>query len=189
MKPFCWWNLSKDQEGITLTNGYDTSSPLQGFWGQLRSCWTSKSAKDAQTNQAHQHPVLSLSKMWLWQRQGEMLTVHTVAPWFLEGLEDVPEVAITTAHSRSMTQKVLYQFVKHFIAALPEGYGPVVLLLDGHRSRWSVLALQLLLPHNVFPIFPPVTPPFRHSRMMLWSTSAFTGCLSNLHDPAIAMDL
>ena len=87
------------------------------------------------------------------QRQGETPTVDTVAPRFLEGLDDVPEVSVATTHSGSMTQEVFYQFVKHFIASLSEGHGPVILLLDGHGSRWSVPALQLLLANNVYPFF------------------------------------
>ena len=81
----------------------------------------------------------------LCQRPGETLTVDVIAPQFLEGLEDVPDIAVATTHSGSMTQEVFYQFVKHFIASLSEGHGPVILPLDGHGSRWSVPALQLLL--------------------------------------------
>jgi hypothetical protein len=87
------------------------------------------------------------------QRQGETPSVDVVAPRFLEGLEDVPDVSVATTHSGSMTQEVFYQFVKHFIASLSEGHGPVILLLDGHGSRWSVPALQLLLANNVYPFF------------------------------------
>jgi hypothetical protein len=76
-------------------------------------------------------------------------------------LEDVPEVAVAITHSPgSMTQEVFYQFFKHFIAVLPEGHGPVLLLMDRHRSGWSVPDLKLLLAHNIFPFLLPATPPF-----------------------------
>jgi hypothetical protein len=89
----------------------------------------------------------------LWQRKGETPAVETVAEKYLEGLEDVPQVAVATTHAGSMTQEVFLHFVKHFIAALPEGHGPTLLLLDGHGSRWSVPALQMLIANNVFPFF------------------------------------
>ena len=52
-----------------------------------------------------------------------------------------------------MTQEMFFLFAEHFISSLPENSGPVILLLDGHGSRWSVPALQLLMSHNVYPFF------------------------------------
>ena len=44
-------------------------------------------------------------------------------------------------------------FAEHFVTNLPANHGPVLLLLDGHGSRWSLQALQLLLKNKVYPFF------------------------------------
>jgi hypothetical protein len=50
-----------------------------------------------------------------------------------------------------MTQETFYLYVTHFLESRPENSGPIILLLDGHGSRWSVPALRKLISHNVFP--------------------------------------
>jgi hypothetical protein len=70
---------------------------------------------------------------------------------FKEGFEDSPEIMVATRHSGSMTQEVFYHYVQHFIASLPASHGPVILMLDGHRSCWSVHALQTLITNKVYP--------------------------------------
>lgn len=59
-------------------------------------------------------------------------------------------IKVATTHSGSMTQEVFYKFAEHFVNSLPENHGPVLLLLDGHGSRWSLQALQLLLSNQVY---------------------------------------
>ena len=60
---------------------------------------------------------------------------------------------VATTYSGSMTQEVFYLFAEHFIKSLPKDHGPVILLLDGHGSRWSVQALKLLWDNGVYCFF------------------------------------
>jgi hypothetical protein len=85
------------------------------------------------------------------QRNGEMPWNDDVSPRFLKGLDKKLGVKIATTHSGSMTQEVFYKFAEHFIAALPNNHEPVLLLLDGHGSRWNAQALQLLMQNKVYP--------------------------------------
>ena len=45
------------------------------------------------------------------------------------------------------------KFALYFVSNLPEGYGKgkkcVILILDGHSSRWDPFALQLFKTNNV----------------------------------------
>ncbi len=50
--------------------------------------------------------------------------------------------------SGSMMQKVFYLYAQHYIESLLPASGPVILLLDGHASCWTVQALRLLLMEN-----------------------------------------
>jgi hypothetical protein len=86
------------------------------------------------------------------QRKGETPSHPELANRFKENIEG-PEVIVSSTHSGSMTQEMFFLFAEHFISSLPENSGPVILLLDGHGSRWSVPALQLLMSHNVYPFF------------------------------------
>ena len=52
-----------------------------------------------------------------------------------------------------MTQEVFFKFAQHFINSLPQNHEPVLLLLDGHGSRWALQALQLLLANKVYCFF------------------------------------
>jgi hypothetical protein len=47
-----------------------------------------------------------------------------------------------------MMQKVFYLYAQHYIESLLPASGPVILLLDGHASCWTVQALRLLLMEN-----------------------------------------
>jgi hypothetical protein len=85
------------------------------------------------------------------QRNGETPTDNTVAPRFAEAFKDSPEVKILTSHSGLMTQETCFMYVNHFLKLRPKNCGPLILLLDGHGSRWLVPALQKLISNNVFP--------------------------------------
>ena len=56
-----------------------------------------------------------------------------------------------------MTQELFQEWVEYFIERMEKaGYGRkharnVILLIDGHNSRWTWLALQLLVKHGFFP--------------------------------------
>jgi hypothetical protein len=76
-----------------------------------------------------------------------------VAPRFAASSDNSPEVKILTSHSGSMTQENFFHYVNHFLQARPTNPGPIILLLDGHGSRWSVPALRKLIANNVFPFF------------------------------------
>ena len=60
-------------------------------------------------------------------------------------------VAVTT--SGSMTKDRFPAFYAHFVKHLPGGQGkggePVILVFDGHSSRWNLDGLQFLREHNV----------------------------------------
>jgi hypothetical protein len=87
------------------------------------------------------------------QREGETPQEQTVAKRFKQGLESLPEVKVASTFSGSMTQEVFYLYAQHFIESLAPGSGPVILLLDGHASRWTVQALRLLMENDVYPFF------------------------------------
>ena len=60
-------------------------------------------------------------------------------------------VAVTT--SGSMTKDRFPAFCAHFVKHLPTGQGkggePVILVFDGHSSRWNLDGLQFLKENNV----------------------------------------
>jgi hypothetical protein len=62
------------------------------------------------------------------------------------------EVFVTK--SGSMTKDRFPAFCSHFVKNLPEGQGkgglPVILIFDGHASRWNFTGLKLLLENNVY---------------------------------------
>jgi len=86
-------------------------------------------------------------------RSGNDIAISNTAPWFLVGLEDVPDIHVETTSSGSMTQEVFYSFAQHFVSSLPMDHGSVILFLDGHASRWSVPAICYLMKNQVFPFF------------------------------------
>jgi hypothetical protein len=53
-----------------------------------------------------------------------------------------------------MTKDRFPAFCSHFVKNLPEGQGkgglPVILIFDGHASRWNFTGLKLLLENNVY---------------------------------------
>jgi hypothetical protein len=81
-----------------------------------------------------------------------------------------------------MTQEVFYLYAQHFIESLPPGSGPVILLLDGHASRWTVQALQLLMENNVYPFFIASHTSIWRKQMTVASTSVFIGLWSKLQE-------
>jgi hypothetical protein len=50
-----------------------------------------------------------------------------------------------TTHSGSMTQEIFYLYSDHLINSLCKDHSPIIFLLGGHGSRWSVPALQKLM--------------------------------------------
>lgn len=74
-----------------------------------------------------------------------------------------------------MTQEIFYKFAQHFIEHLPPNKGPVLLVLDGHGSRWSVPALRLLMDNQVYPFF-------LASHTSIWSQPNDCGCNVRLHN-------
>lgn len=54
----------------------------------------------------------------------------------------------------SMTKRRFPGFCQHFVKNLPRGQGkggePVILVFDGHTSRWSVQGLKFLFDNNVY---------------------------------------
>ena len=63
-------------------------------------------------------------------------------------------IRVFVTKSGSMTKKRFPNFCKHFVRYLPQGQGkeglPVILVFDGHASRWSYQGLHYLLQHNVY---------------------------------------
>jgi len=74
----------------------------------------------------------------------------TTAPQWTVGI-DVPDIAVETTGSGSMTQEVFMVYANHFVSNLQPDHGPVILFLDGHGSRWNKHALLYLMRNNVFP--------------------------------------
>ena len=61
---------------------------------------------------------------------------------------------VRTTPNGSMQQDIFLDFAVHFIEHLPPDQGmnksPVILLIDGHNSRWTVAALEHLRNNNVW---------------------------------------
>jgi len=75
----------------------------------------------------------------------ETNAVPTAALRYTVGLTDVPDIAVQTTSSGSMTQEIFLIYTKHFVSTLPPSHGPVILFLDGHGSRWNKHALHYLV--------------------------------------------
>jgi len=85
------------------------------------------------------------------QRNGEAPAERSIATRWTRELEHLPDVAVETTGSGSMTQEVFFVYAKHFVSCLPSDHQPVILFLDGHGSRWNLDALQFLMANRVFP--------------------------------------
>lgn len=63
-------------------------------------------------------------------------------------------IGVFVTKSGSMTKERFPAFCRHFITNLPDGQGkggePVILVFDGHASRWSLDGLKLLLENNIY---------------------------------------
>jgi hypothetical protein len=86
------------------------------------------------------------------QGNGETPTKPELANWF-KGNIDHPNGIVLSTHSGSMTQEIFFLFAEHFTRSLPQGLGPIILLLDGPGSRRPVPALQLLMTNKIYPLF------------------------------------
>ena len=66
---------------------------------------------------------------------------------------------VRTTPKGSMQQDIFLDYAAHFVKHLPPDQGkgkcPVVLILDGHSSRWTISALEYLTENNVWPFFLP----------------------------------
>lgn len=77
----------------------------------------------------------------------------------------------------SMKQDTMLPFAKHFVANLSKHRDPlegIILLMDGHSSRWDLPALQYFYKYNVFPFFLP-------SHTSIWSQPNDNGPNKRLH--------
>ena len=63
-------------------------------------------------------------------------------------------IGVFVTKSGSMTKERFPSFCRHFVQHLPESQGkggePVILVFDGHSSRWSFDGLKFLLDNNVY---------------------------------------
>lgn len=62
-----------------------------------------------------------------------------------------------TTKTGSVTQERFLDLAVHFVQSLPKAQRgkPVLLILDGHASRWSIAAIRYLLAHNVYVFYLP----------------------------------
>jgi len=88
------------------------------------------------------------------RQQAEATTTETTTGqcWTVE-IENIPDVTVETSSSGSMMQEIFMVYAKHFVSALPQNHGPVILFLDGHGSHWNHHALQYFQDNKVFPFF------------------------------------
>jgi len=78
----------------------------------------------------------------------------------------------------SMKQCSMLPYAVHFVNSLPKDRDPqegIILLLDGHSSRWDLPALLHLLRNNVYPFFYP-------SHTSIWSQANDCGPNMRLHN-------
>ena len=63
-------------------------------------------------------------------------------------------IGVFVTKNGSMTKAAFPAFCRHFVANLPEGQGkggdPVILIFDGHASRWNFAGLKYLMDNNVY---------------------------------------
>ena len=75
---------------------------------------------------------------------------HSSPKEHIYGLEGFP---VVVSSNGSIDLENFPKMAHHFVSTLPEGFGkggkPVILIMDGHSSRWSPLALKLLKENNV----------------------------------------
>ena len=96
--------------------------------------------------------------LFCWANQGQG---HETKPFMVHaggglrwdhvhGLEGFPVVVSTNG---SVDLNNFPMMAQHFIDNLPEGFGkggkPTILIMDGHSSRWSPVALKMLKENNV----------------------------------------
>ena len=64
------------------------------------------------------------------------------------------KIGLFVTKSGSMTKERFPSFCRHFVKNLPVGQGkggePVILVFDGHASRWSFEGIKYLLDNNVY---------------------------------------
>ena len=122
----------------------------------------------AHTN-SHHHPQMELTNregnnaffhvtggLFCWRNQKHKtkpFMVHTGSGlrWeHVHGLEGFPTVV---SENGSIDLSNFPKMAHHFIENLPEGFGkngkPTILIMDGHSSRWSPVALKMLKDNNV----------------------------------------
>jgi hypothetical protein len=84
---------------------------------------------------------------------------------------------VMVTHNGSMKQSTMLPYAKHFVKHLPADRDPlqaVILLLDGHSSRWDLDALIFLYQHKVYCFFFP-------SHASIWSQCNDLGPNQSIH--------
>jgi len=109
------------------------------------------------------------------QRRGEEPSPLITRQRFLDGMS-LPEVTVASNTSGSSTQETFYHYCQHFVSSvLPVAKRePIILLLDGHASRWNTQALLLLFHNRIFPFFLP-------SHTSIWSQPNDAGINIGFH--------
>ena len=107
------------------------------------------------------------------QTTGVSPKLAKIPPKYKAGLRS-PGIKVYTTRTGSMTREIFYFYAEHFIESLPANHKPIILLLDGHSSRWSVSALRYFMKHNVFPFFLP-------SHTSIWSQTNDNGVNIRFH--------
>jgi len=109
------------------------------------------------------------------QRRGDEPMPLQTRPRFQDGMS-LPEVNVISNSSGSSTQETFYHYCQHFVASVPppNKRDPIILLLDGHASRWNTQALRLLFTNCVFPFFLP-------SHTSIWSQPNDAGINIGFH--------
>ena len=94
--------------------------------------------------------------LFCWRHQAHStkpFIVHASEKLRLEHIYGLEGFPVVVSSNGSIDLENFPKMAYHFISTLPEGYGkggkPVILIMDGHSSRWSPLALKLLKENNV----------------------------------------
>jgi hypothetical protein len=120
----------------------DVSNNIEGTPGPLFSTWISRRRKGRRQKREKDNGM---------ERHQPKQNLPTDS--FKENI-DHPDVVVSSTHYGSITREMFVLFLaRHFIRSLPKELGPIILLLDGHGSRWSVPALQLLMANTIYRFF------------------------------------
>ena len=94
-----------------------------------------------------------------------MASCHTTPPLNSRHLENIVHekdgqwvnptgINVAVTKKGSMTKELFPTWCRHFVTNLPQGMGkggqPVILIFDGHASRWNYAGLHYLQQNNVY---------------------------------------